>query len=157
MPWTHYILCMNQQTPLPIAIASDHAGFALKEKIKDYFDDIEWLDLGTDSTDSVDWPDFGFAMGEAIKTGKAVYGVLICGSGIGVSIAANRYSEVRAALCTNVTMARMTRQHNDANVVCLGERLTGTEVAFDIVRTFLETDFEGGRHQRRVNKLGDFS
>lgn len=136
-----------------IAIACDHAGFHLKEQVKAHFSAVEWLDLGTNSTDSVDYPEFGKAMGEAITTGKAQRGVLICGTGIGISMAANRYPEVRAAVCTDVTMARLTRLHNNANVVCLGERLIGTEVAFDIVETFLNTEFEGGRHQRRVEKL----
>ena len=140
---------MNQK----LAIASDHAGFKLKESIKEHFSDIEWIDLGTDSEDSVDYPDFGKALAEAIRDGKAARGVLVCGSGIGISIAANRVAQVRAALCISAEMASLSRQHNDANVVCLGERLTGTEVAFDIIETFLNTEFEGGRHQRRVDKL----
>ncbi len=140
---------MNQK----LAIASDHAGYNLKEAIKAHFTDIEWLDLGTDSLESVDYPDFGRAMGEAITNGDAERGIVICGSGIGISIAANRFPAVRAALCMNEEMAVLARQHGDANVLALGERLIGTEVAFDIVKTFLNTEFEGGRHQRRVDKL----
>lgn len=136
-----------------LAIACDHAGYRLKEIIKAHFSDIDWIDLGTNSNDSVDWPDFGFAMAHALRDKKAERGILICGTGIGISIAANRYPDIRAAVCTDSTMARLTRQHNDANVVCLGERLTGTEVAFDIIETFLKTEFEGGRHARRVQKL----
>ncbi len=136
-----------------IAIACDHAGFGLKAAILEKFTDIDWLDLGADSRESVDWSDYGAKMGEAITNGDASRGIIICGTGIGISIAANRFSAVRAALCTNSTMARLTRAHNDANVLALGERITGTEVAFDIVSTFLNTEFEGGRHQRRIDKL----
>lgn len=136
-----------------IAIASDHAGYKLKEAVKAHFKDIEWMDLGTNSTESVDWSDYGHIMGDAIEGQKSDTGVLICGTGIGISIAANRHPGVRAAVCTDTTMARLTRAHNDANVVCLGERLTGTELAFDIVDIFLNTEFEGGRHQRRIDKI----
>ncbi len=139
---------------LKIAIASDHGGFALKEAIKDRFaDSFEFLDLGTDSLASVDYPDFGHAMGRAITNGDVSYGILICGTGIGISIAANRYDGVRAGLCTDVTMARLTRAHNDANVLALGARITGEQVAFDIVETFFNTEFEGGRHATRINKI----
>ncbi len=136
-----------------IAIASDHAGYNLKEAIKKRFGDIEWLDLGTNSTDSVDYPDFGQAVGRAITQGEVQRGIVVCGSGIGISIAANRFPAVRAALCTSSEMAALSRQHNDANVLALGERLTEQGTAFDIVDTFLNTEFEGGRHQRRVDKL----
>lgn len=111
------------------------------------------VDLGTDSTESVDYPDFGYAMARAIRKGEADCGVLVCGSGIGISIAANRFPEVRAALVHDALGARLSRQHNDANVVCFGDRLIGVEVAKDALRVFLDTEFEGGRHQRRVDKL----
>ncbi|MBI1301587.1 MAG: ribose 5-phosphate isomerase B [Alphaproteobacteria bacterium] len=138
-----------------IAIASDHGGYALKEAIKERFSDkIEFLDLGTTSGDSVDYPEFGAAAGNSVLNGDAVKAIVICGTGIGISIAANRKPGVRAALCTDVTMARLTRQHNDANILALGARITGEEVAMDIVETFLNTKFEGGRHARRVEKLG---
>lgn len=136
-----------------LAIASDHGGFALKEAIKEKFGLVEWIDLGADSSDSVDYPDFGNKLADALAGGQADYGVLICGTGIGISIAANRHKHIRAALCTDTTMARLTRQHNDANVLALGERVTGQEVVFDIVEIFLNTEFEGGRHARRVEKL----
>lgn len=137
-----------------LAIASDHAGYDLKERIKNRFSEhVEWLDLGTNSEDSVDYPDFGKAMGEAIKGGEVQNGILICGSGIGISIAANRYPEVRAALCVTPEMARLARQHNDANVLVLGARLINLPIAIDIVQNFLVEKFEGGRHQRRVEKL----
>ncbi len=138
---------------LKVAIASDHAGYNLKQFIKDSFD-LHWVDLGAknDKT-SVDYPDFGYAVAECVANDEAEFGIAVCGTGIGISIACNRNPAIRAAVCTDSTMARLTRQHNCANVLCLGERLTGTEVVIDIVRTFLETEFEGGRHERRVNKL----
>lgn len=141
---------------LKVAIASDHAGLALKDYLIKNFSavPVEWVDLGTNSAESVDYPDFGTKLAETVASGTVDKGVAICGSGIGISIACNRNPAVRAALCTDSTMARLTRLHNDANVVCMGERLTGTEVALDILKTFLETEFEGGRHQRRVDKLG---
>lgn len=140
---------------LPVAVASDHAGFELKELLKSHLRELghEVLDLGTNSTASVDYPDFGFAMGEALDTGLAERGVVICGTGIGISIAANRNSAVRAALCYNTTAARLARQHNNANVLALGARLVGTEVAKDCLEVFLATAYEGGRHDRRVAKL----
>lgn len=138
---------------MKIAIASDHAGYELKEKLKKALGHVDWLDLGTHNEDSVNYPDYGFAMGEAITNGSAKSGVVICGSGIGISIAANRFPAVRAALCTNATMARLSRQHNDANVLALGSRIIGFEVAHDCVSAFLNTPFEGGRHQKRVDML----
>lgn len=136
-----------------VAIASDHGGYTLKEAIKERFSDIDWLDLGTDSGESVDYPEFGKKLADAVAGGDADTGVVICGTGIGISIAANRNPAVRAGLCTDTTMARLTRAHNDANVLALGERVVGQETAFDIVETFLNTEFEGGRHARRVEKL----
>ena len=138
---------------LTVAIASDHAGYNLKSFIKDSFK-IKWIDLGTkNAKNSVDYPDFGYAVAEAVAEGEAEFGIAVCGTGIGISMACNRHSQIRAALCTDSTMAKLTREHNDANVLCLGERLTGTEVVLDIVKTFLETEFEGGRHMARVDKL----
>lgn len=140
-----------------VAIASDHAGFELKEVLRRQLE--EWgyavLDLGTGSTASVDYPDFGQALGAAIAEGRAPVGVVICGTGIGISIAANRNPAVRAALCHDASSARLSRQHNDANVLALGARLIGVEVARDCLRTFLDTEFEGGRHAGRVAKLSN--
>jgi len=139
-----------------IAIAADHGGFALKDTVKAAFADqgITWLDLGTYAADSVDYPDYGQKLAGVIERGEAAFGIAICGSGIGISIAVNRNPAVRAALCTDVTMARLARQHNNAQVVCLGGRITGAEVAIDIVKTFLKTPFDGGeRHVRRIEKL----
>lgn len=139
-----------------IAIASDHAGFDLKALLKQELAAVgfEPLDLGADSASSVDYPDFADRLAGALKDGRAKRGVLICGTGIGISMAANRHRHVRAAVVHDVTSARLSRQHNNANVVCLGARLTGTDVAKDCLRVFLTTDFEGGRHQNRVAKLG---
>ena len=137
-------------------MASDHAGFDLKELLKGELQAAGHtvLDLGTTSASaSVDYPDFGAALAKVIRDGGAGRGVLVCGTGIGISIAANREPAVRAAVVHDVTSARLARQHNDANVIALGARLVGTEVAKDCVRIFLETPFEGGRHGPRVAKL----
>lgn len=143
-----------------IAIAADHGGYDLKKDIKNFVIDnlnIEWIDLGTHSNQSVDYPEYGFKMAEVIKNGDADQGILICGTGIGISIAANRHPHIRAALCTSPEMAKLTREHNDANVLALGARIISKETALDCVKTFLTTEFEGGRHERRVNKLGGCS
>jgi ribose 5-phosphate isomerase B len=138
-----------------IAVASDHAGFDLKELLKRDLQQAghDVLDLGTNSTESVDYPDFGKAMAEAIGSGKVARGVLVCGTGIGISIAANRHPKVRAALVHDVTSARLSREHNDANVVAFGARLIGVEAAREALKIFLATPFEGGRHAGRVAKL----
>ena len=138
-----------------IAVASDHAGFDLKELLKRDLQQAghDVLDLGTNSTESVDYPDFGKAMAEAIGSGKVGRGVLVCGTGIGISIAANRSPKVRAALVHDVTSARLSREHNDANVVAFGARLIGVEAAREALKIFLATPFEGGRHAGRVAKL----
>lgn len=138
-----------------IAVASDHAGFDLKEMLKRDLQDAGFtvLDLGTHSVQSVDYPDYGAAMGEAIASGKAERGMLVCGTGIGISIAANRNPAVRAALVHDETTARLTRLHNDANVVAFGSRVIGIETARAALKVFLSTEFEGGRHAARVAKL----
>ena len=143
---------------LVVAVAADHAGFELKEWLKESLSALghEILDLGTDGEASVDYADFGHALGEAVSNGRARYGVAVCGTGIGISIALNRHKGVRAALCHDVTSARLSRAHNDANVLVLGSRLTGRQVAQDSLNTFLETAFEGGRHARRVDKICGF-
>lgn len=140
-----------------IAIASDHAGLELKTLLKKRIEELGYavLDLGTDGPASVDYPDFGYAMAAAIRDGRARRGVLMCGTGIGICIAANRFTEVRAAPVHDAYDARMARQHNDANVLCLGGRTVGPEVALDCLKIFLETEFEGGRHARRVDKLSN--
>ncbi len=138
-----------------VAIASDHAGFDLKSALKKDLTALgfEILDLGTDSRESVDYPDFAAAMARVLAEGEATRGVLICGTGIGISIAANRHRELRAALCHDAETARLSREHNDANVLVLGGRTTPEAVARDCVRVFFTTEFVGGRHVRRVAKL----
>ena len=139
-----------------IAIASDHAGFELKSELKQHLAALgfEALDLGTHSSSSVDYPDFADRLAIALKEGRAHKGVLVCGTGIGIAMAANRHRHLRAAVVHDVTTARLTRLHNDANVLCLGARITGADVAKDCLKVFLTTDFEGGRHENRVAKLG---
>lgn len=136
-----------------VAIAADHGGVELKETLKNSDLAVEWLDLGTHGTDSVDYPDFGYKLAEKIAAGEAQYGVAICGSGIGISIACNRNPKIRAALCMTEQMAELSRQHNDANVICLGARLIDNDLALAMVRKFLNTNFDGGRHGPRVQKL----
>lgn len=143
-------------TSAPVAFAADHAGFDLKQAlIRDFeAEGGTALDLGTHSAESVDYPDMAEALARCLADGRADRGVIVCGTGIGIAIAANRHRHVRAAVCHDVTSARLTRLHNDANVLALGARLVGSEVAKDCLRVFLATDFEGGRHARRVAKLG---
>lgn len=138
-----------------IAIASDHAGFEVKTAVKSLLQELghEILDLGTNDGGSVDYPDFADRMAQALQSGDVGRGILICGTGIGISIAANRYRHVRAARCCDSTDARLARQHNDANVLVLGSRTSGWETARDCVSMFLGTEFEGGRHQRRIDKM----
>ncbi|WP_043744338.1 ribose 5-phosphate isomerase B [Paramagnetospirillum magneticum] len=138
-----------------MAIACDHGGIELKELLAKDLAASGWsvLDLGTNGPESVDYPDFAVTLADALKSGKAERGVLLCGTGIGISIAANRFPHVRAALVHDAFGARMCRQHNDANVLVMGGRTTGPEVARDCLKIFIETEFEGGRHARRVSKL----
>lgn len=143
-----------------LAVGADHAGFALKEQVKAYAASLGHtvVDRGTDSTASVDYPDFADAVCRSVLAGEADRGVLVCGSGVGMSIAANRHRGIRAVLCTDLYLARYSRLHNDANVLCLPGRIMGPGLAEEVVRTWLETPYEGGRHQRRVemlDRLGD--
>jgi ribose 5-phosphate isomerase B len=138
-----------------IAVGSDHAGFHLKERLAAHLRDRghDVVDCGTHSDDRVDYPDFGAAVGRAVRDGEADGGLCVCGSGIGIAMAANKIDGVRAATVHDATSARLTKQHNDANVICIGERLTGPEVATDCVDAWLDATFEGGRHSGRVAKL----
>jgi len=138
-----------------IAIAADHAGYDLKALLVPELKSLgfEVLDLGTDSRDPVDYPDFADAVARAIETGRVTRGVIVCGTGLGIAIAANRHRAVRAGVCHDATTARLARQHNDANVLALGARVIGSEVAKDCLRVFLSTEFEGGRHARRIAKM----
>jgi ribose 5-phosphate isomerase B len=139
----------------PLLVASDHAGFALKEELKKALDErgVAYRDLGTTSTDSVDYPDYAHRLAGAIEHGEAQRGLLVCGSGEGMAMAANRHPGVRAALAWSEDSARLSRQHNDANVLALAGRLTTPEDAKRILNVWLDTPFEGGRHQRRVAKI----
>ena len=138
-----------------IAIASDHAGVELKRALCEVIlaSGREVRDLGPADTTSVDYPDFAHRVADAVLSGEVAIGVLICGTGIGMSLSANRHPGVRAALCHDAFTAEMARRHNDANVLCVGARVTGLGVAEQIVRIFLDTPFEGGRHQRRVERI----
>ena len=142
---------------MKIALGCDHGGYELKEKVKSHLEKkgYEVLDLGCHSTESVNYPVYGKSVGEAVAKKEADYGVVICGTGIGISIAANKVKGVRAALCMNTTMARLTREHNDANVLAFGARMVGDVLALEMVDTFLNTAFEGGRHVARVEMLED--
>ena len=140
-----------------IAIASDHAGPSLKDIFKAKLEERGYtvLDLGTHGAESVDYPDYGKAVGDAVASGEADRGIVICGTGIGISIAANRIPGVRAAVCHDVTSTKLAREHNDANVMALGVRVIGPEVALDCLDAFFATEFSGGeRHVRRIGKLG---
>ncbi len=142
---------------MKIGIGNDHVGVELKEYIIKEFEGegIEFVNYGTNSSDSVDYPDFGQAVGEAVARGEVDKGIVICGTGIGISIAANKVKGVRCALCNGIYASRMAREHNDANVLALGGRVIGVELAREIVKVFLETEFLGERHAKRVKKLNE--
>ncbi|MBC8311000.1 MAG: ribose 5-phosphate isomerase B [Candidatus Marinimicrobia bacterium] len=138
-----------------ISIGADHAGFSVKEQIRQYLESKGYslIDKGAYSEDSVDYPEFGHAVGNSVKSGESTKGIVVCGSGIGISMAANKIEGIRAALCTTPDHAKMSRLHNDANVLAIGARMTDYDVIIEIVDTWLDSEFEGGRHSRRVNKI----
>ena len=138
-----------------VILASDHAGFKLKESIKRFLikKRKKILDLGTTNSKSVDYPDFAHLLSRKMKNKNNIVGILICGSGIGMDMAANKHKNIRAALCYNIKSTKLSRQHNDANVMAIGARLTKKDVALKCVSTFMKTNFEGGRHIRRVKKI----
>lgn len=140
---------------MKIVIAADHAGYELKDSLRDWLasEGHEIEDLGPASGDSVDYPDFGHQVARRVEEGGADRGLLVCGTGVGMAMAANRHPGVRAVNPTDLLTARMSRAHNDANVLALGARVVGPDLARDLVRAFLDTEFEGGRHQRRVDKI----
>ncbi len=140
---------------ITLALGSDHAGVALKATLREALEAAghPTLEMGTTGAESVDYPDFANAVAAAVLDGRARFGVLVCGTGIGISIAANRHPGIRCALVHDVTGARLSREHNDANVMAVGARVIGPEVALDALRTFIATPFAGGRHERRVRKL----
>ncbi len=142
---------------MKIALAADHGGFELKEHIKNYLSDkYELIDLGTNSNDSVNYPDYGIKAGEAVINKEVDCAIIFCGTGIGISIAANKVAGIRAALCHNVEYAKLSRQHNNANILSLGGRFTSTEEAEKIVDAWINTPFEGGRHQNRLNIINEY-
>lgn len=138
-----------------VAIGADHAGFEYKEAVKQHLEALGWQvdDKGTYSTDSVDYPDFAHPVAEDVAAGIAAFGILICGSGNGVCITANKHAGVRAALCWNEELASLARQHNNANVLCMPARFVSLDLAHKMVEVFIQTDFEGGRHEKRVGKI----
>jgi ribose 5-phosphate isomerase B len=140
---------------MTIAIGCDHAGVELKKEILALLNNlqIQYVDYGTDSPESVDYPDFGEKVSEAVSSGKIAKGILICGTGIGMSIVANKFSRVRASLCNDLFTARMSRLHNDANILVIGGRVVGKDLAQEIVKTWVSTPFEGDRHCRRLDKI----
>ena len=141
-----------------IALGSDHGGFLLKEDIKNYLklNNIEYLDFGTDSDESVDYPLFAEKVSKSIIFKKANLGILCCGTGIGMSIAANKFSGIRAAVCTSTFESEMSKRHNNANILCLGARVLSKNNALNIVKTFINTSFDGGRHKRRLDQINQF-
>ena len=138
-----------------ICIASDHAGFNLKETIKDFLinKNISIIDLGPMNENSVDYPDYAKKVSKRVKSKKSDAGILVCGSGTGMAISANKIKGIRASVCYNLRSTRLSRQHNDANIITIGSRLTKKNIALKLVSTFLKTKFEGGRHRRRVKKI----
>jgi ribose 5-phosphate isomerase B len=142
---------------MKIGIGSDHGGFELKEEIIGHLKEvgIEFIDFGTYSKDSVDYPDYGKKVAEAVISKEVDRGIVVCGTGIGISIAANKVKGIRCALCCDTYSARMSREHNNANVLALGARVIGSGLALEIVETWLKSEFQGGRHEIRVNKISD--
>ena len=142
-------------TNMKIAIGSDHAGFELKQIIVEHLSsrNVDFVDLGTNSLDSVDYPDFAKRVADEVSNKDLVMGILVCGSGQGMAMTANRYKDVRAAICHNSDVAKVTREHNDANILCLGSRFIEEAEALKCVDVFLSTDFEGERHLKRINKI----
>ena len=138
-----------------IVIGCDHAGFELKKKVVDHLAEMgyEVIDVGTDSTESCDYPIFAHRLCKTIQNGEAPLGILICGTGVGMSLVANKHKGIRAACCSDTFSARLTRVHNDANVLCFGERVVGMGLAFDLVDNFLGAEYEGGKHARRVGMI----
>ena len=138
---------------MKIAIASDHGGFELKESLKKHYQNLNFIDLGTNSTESVDYPDIAKSLTKEIIRGEADIGILICGTGVGISIAANRHKGIRAALVYSQEVARLVKQHNNANVLVFGGRTMPVDDVIKYIDTFLQTEYEGGRHQKRLDKL----
>ena len=141
---------------MKIAIASDHAGYDLKEKIKEFLSEYEIVDFGTENSDSMDYPDTGFEAAEAVANGDCERGILICGSGLGMSIVANKVSGIRAALCQTKQFAELSRRHNNSNILVLSGRFISEYLAKEIINVWFNTEFEGGRHQKRLDKITNY-
>ena len=141
---------------MKIAIASDHAGFELKERIKEFLTEYEIVDFGSENSDSMDYPDTGFEAAEAVANGICERGILICGSGLGMSIVANKVSGIRAALCQTKQFAKLSRRHNNSNILVLSGRFISEYLAKEIIDVWLNTEFEGGRHQKRLDKISNY-
>ena len=141
---------------MKIALASDHAGFELKEKIKKFLTKHQVVDFGTENSDSMDYPDTGFEAAEAVSNGDCERGILICGSGIGMSIVANKVAGVRATLCQTKQFAELSRRHNDSNILVLSGRFISEYLAKEIIDVWFNTEFEGGRHQKRLDKISNY-
>lgn len=143
---------------MKIAIGSDHAGFKLKEEIKKFLEEkgIEVVDFGTNSEERVDYPDYAIPLAESVAKGEETFGILICGTGIGMSIVANKVKGIRASLVSDVYSAHSAREHNNANILCMGGRVLGTELAKEITNAWLNAEFLGGRHERRINKIAEY-
>ncbi|MBC8416589.1 MAG: ribose 5-phosphate isomerase B [Candidatus Cloacimonetes bacterium] len=141
---------------MKIALASDHAGYELKEAIKEFLNEHKLTDFGTHSIESMDYPDTGFKAAEAVARGECERGILICGSGLGMSIVANKVKGIRAALCNSVELARLSRKHNDANILVLQGRFISHSLAKEIIKVWFYTEFDGGRHQRRIDKISRY-
>lgn len=143
---------------MKVIISGDHAGMTLRNEVKSVLEELgyEYEDIGADCTASVDYPDYAFPAAERVANGEFDRGIVICGTGIGVSIAANKVKGIRCALVHDVYSAKATRQHNDSNMLAMGERVIGPSLAREIVKTWLTTEFEGDRHQRRINKISDY-
>lgn len=142
---------------MKLGIGSDHGGYELKEYVKEYLSErkIEFIDYGTNSSDSVDYPDYGKRVSEAVVKGEVDRAIVICGTGIGISIACNKVKGIRCALCSDTYSARMSIEHNNANILALGGRVVGKDLAIEIIDTWLKAQFAGGRHERRVNKISE--
>ena len=142
---------------MKIGIGSDHGGFELKEHIKKFLEEqgVEYVDYGTKTLDSVDYPEYGLKVAEAVKNGECDKGIVVCGTGIGISISCNKVPGIRCALCGDTYSARMSIEHNNANILALGGRVVGKDLATEIVSVWLKAQFQAGRHERRINKISD--
>lgn len=142
-------------TTMPIAIGSDHAGYEYKQQIIDWLNhnDFKLIDFGTNSLESVDYPDFAHPVALSVEKQEAAFGILLCGSANGVAITANKHQNIRAGLCWNSEVAKLTRQHNNANIICIPARFVALETAIDMIKIFMQTSFEGGRHKTRTDKI----